>query len=140
MVVMRRPSTALQLNGDIPFKVSCWLAPRLALPVRPRAKRWLGLLATASATGQPAATHHSTGQEKMGQGKMGQEKMGQGKMGQGKMGQAKMGQAKMGQGKLHGLSTVGSIPGRWTRQAETVGSPHGAQRCYVDHLNSCLAE
>ena len=122
---MRRPSTALQLNGDIPFKVSCWLAPRLALPVRPRAKRWLGLLATASATGQPAATHHSTGQEKMGQ-----EKMGQGKMGQ----------AKMGQGKLHGLSTVGSIPGRWTRQAETVGSPHGAQRCYVDHLNSCLAE
>ena len=135
LVVMRRPSTALQLNGDIPFKVSCWLAPRLALPVRPRAKRWLGLLATASATGQPAATHHSTGQEKMGQEKMGQEKMGQGKMGQGKMGQA-----KMGQGKLHGLSTVGSIPGRWTRQAETVGSPHGAQRCYVDHLNSCLAE
>ena len=125
LVVMRRPSTALQLNGDIPFKVSCWLAPRLALPVRPRAKRWLGLLATASATGQPAATHHSTGQEKMGQ-----EKMGQGKMGQ----------AKMGQGKLHGLSTVGSIPGRWTRQAETVGSPHAAQRCYVDHLNSCLAE
>jgi len=122
---MRRPSTALQLNGDIPFKVSCWLAPRLALPVQPRAKRRLDLLAMASATGQPAATHHSTGQEKMGQ-----EKMGQGKMGQ----------AKMGQGKLHGLSTVGSIPGRWTRQAETVGSPHGAQRCYVDHLNSCLAE
>ena len=130
LVVMRRPSTALQLNGDIPFKVSCWLAPRLALPVRPRAKRWLGLLATASATGQPAATHHS----------MGQRKMGQRKMGEGKMGQEKMGQGKMGQGKLHGVSTVGSIPGRWTRQAETVGSPHAAQRCYVDHLNSCLAE
>jgi len=132
---MRRPSTALQLNGDIPFKVSCWLAPRLALPVQPRAKRRLDLLAMASATGQPAATHHSTGQEKMGQ-----EKMGQGKKGQGKMGQGKMGQGKMGQGKLHGVSTVGSIPGRWTRQAETVGSPHAAQRCYVDHLNSCLAE
>jgi len=51
LVVVRRPlAAAIQLNGDIPFKVSCLLAPHLALrdeptdePLdEPPAKRSLG--------------------------------------------------------------------------------------------------
>jgi len=59
LVVMQWPSTAaLQLNGDIPSKVSSLLAPRLTLPVQTSSKRWLCRRPIASTTWQsPAAAH-----------------------------------------------------------------------------------
>jgi len=64
LVVVQWPSTAaLQLNGDIPSKVSSLLAPRLTLPVQPPAASVGFAGGRLRATWQfPAAAHLLTGQ------------------------------------------------------------------------------